>query len=34
MKQDKKVVVGPGLLGLLILLGFGLFFVQFQTCGG
>jgi hypothetical protein len=34
MKQNKKVVVGLGLLGLLILLGFGLFFFQSQTYGG
>jgi len=31
MKQNKKVIVGLGLLGLLILLGFGLFFFQSQT---
>ncbi len=31
MKQNKKVVVGLGLLGLLILLGFGLSFFQSQT---
>jgi hypothetical protein len=34
MKQNKKVVAGPGLLGLLILLGFGLFFFQSQTYSG
>jgi hypothetical protein len=34
MKQNKKAVVGLGLLGLLILLGFALFFFQSQTYSG
>jgi len=34
MKQNKKVVVGLGLLGMLIPLGLGLFFFQSQTYSG
>jgi hypothetical protein len=34
MKQIKKVVVGLGLLGLLKLSGYGLFFSQPQTYSG